>query len=103
MPLKNMSAISRNFYFDKYITVGQKVEKSPNKELASSTNCFITKVSKHHGGSKYTFGIFFELAVTEHRPFKPQKYVVKKVVSTKILSDKNKLVDSLFLEILHFF
>ena len=47
-------------------TVGQKVEKSPNKELTSSTNCFITKLSKHHGGPKYTFRIFLELVVTEH-------------------------------------
>ena len=85
--------------------MGQKIEKSPNKELTSSTNCFIiiTKLSKHLGGPKTTFRIILELVVTEHPPFKPQKYVVKKVVSTKILSDKNKLADSLFLEILHFF
>ena len=83
--------------------MGQKVEKSPNKIFMNSTNCFRYKVPKLPGGPKNAIRIILELVVTEHRPFKPQKYVVKKVVSTKILSDKNKLIDSLFLEILHFF
>ena len=50
------------------ITVGQKVEKSPNKELTSSTNCFITKLSKHHGDPKYTLEYFLSLLL-QRNPF----------------------------------
>ena len=69
----------------------------------SLTNCLITKLSKYHGGLKYTFRIFLELVVTEQWHFKPQKSSEQEANSWKIGSKYNHSVDSLFLKILHFF
>ena len=84
-------------------TVGQKFEKSPNKQLTIWKKIIIPRHFKHHGGYKSVFEIFLELTTSEHDLSEPQKKWIEGTNSWKIKSENKHSVDSFFLEILHFF